>query len=115
MHTEPRWLEDWNEAGWDEVYRQCARLLRSRPRLLGLVATAWFYDPQLAAISPHLGYCRERLLERGRTYNAGGYERLRYRLGHGALTHSARTIRGWQIRTDILHPALAPRTAAAMG
>ena len=65
VHTEPRWLEDWNEAGWDEVYRQCARLLRSRPRLLGLAATAWFYDPQLAAISPHLGYCRERLLERG--------------------------------------------------
>jgi hypothetical protein len=65
VHTEPRWLEDWNEAGWEEVYRQCARLLRSRPQLLGLAATAWFYDPQLAAISPHLCYCRERLLERG--------------------------------------------------
>jgi hypothetical protein len=65
VHTEPRSLEDWNEAGWDEVYRQCARLLRSHPRLLGLAATAWFYDPQLAAISPHLGYCRERLLEHG--------------------------------------------------
>jgi hypothetical protein len=65
VHTEPRWLEDWNEAGWEEVYRQCARLLRSRPQLLGLAATAWFYDPQLATISPHLGYCRERLLGRG--------------------------------------------------
>lgn len=65
VHTEPRWLEDWNEAGWEEVYRQCARLLRSRPQLLGLAATAWFYDPQLAAVSPRLCYCRERLLERG--------------------------------------------------
>jgi hypothetical protein len=65
VHTEPRWLEDWNEAGWEEVYRQSARLLRSRPRLLGLAATAWFYDPQLTDISPHLCYCRERLLERG--------------------------------------------------
>jgi hypothetical protein len=64
-HTEPRWLEDWNEAGWDEVYRQCARLLRSRSQLLGLAATAWFYDPQLAGISPHLCYCRERLVDRG--------------------------------------------------
>jgi hypothetical protein len=65
VHTEPRWLEDWNEAGWEEVYRQCARLLRSRPQLLGLAATAWFYDPQLASISAYLCYCRERLLERG--------------------------------------------------
>jgi hypothetical protein len=65
VHTEPRSLEDWNEAGWDEVYHQCARLLRYRPRLLGLAATAWFYDPQLAGISAHLCYCRERLLERG--------------------------------------------------
>jgi hypothetical protein len=65
VHTEPRWLEDWNEAGWEEVYRQCARLLRSRSQLLGLAATAWFYDPQLAVISPRLCYCRERLLERG--------------------------------------------------
>jgi hypothetical protein len=65
VHTEPRWLEDWNEAGWEEAYRQCARLLRSRPHLLGLAATAWFYDPQLAGISAHLCYCRERLLERG--------------------------------------------------
>ena len=65
VHTEPRWLEDWNEAGWDRAYRQCARLLRSRPHLLGLAATAWFYDPQLAYVSPRLRYCRERLLERG--------------------------------------------------
>jgi hypothetical protein len=65
VHTEPRWLEDWNEAGWEEVYRQCARLLRSRPQPLGLAATAWFYDPQLAIVSPRLCYCRERLLERG--------------------------------------------------
>lgn len=65
VHTEPRWLEDWNEAGWEKVYRQSARLLRSRPQALGLAATAWFYDPQLAIISPRLCYCRERLLERG--------------------------------------------------
>lgn len=65
IHTEPRWLDDFNEAGWDNAYRQCARLLRANRASLGLAATSWFNDPAMREVSPHLTYLRDRLLERG--------------------------------------------------
>ena len=65
IHTDPRNLEDFNEAGWDDCYRRIADILRSRSDLAGVWGVSWFYDPQLTSISPRLAYLQERPLARG--------------------------------------------------
>jgi hypothetical protein len=37
-----------------------------------MVGTSWFYDPQLAYVSPHLSYLRLRPMERGATIVRNG-------------------------------------------
>ena len=64
-HTESRYLEEFSEAGMEGTYRCVASLLRLHPEVAGLTAYGWLYDPQLTEISPHLGYLRQRPLERG--------------------------------------------------
>ena len=95
--------------------RQCARLLRSRPQPLGLAATAWFYDPQLADVSPRLCYCRERLLERGAIMMRVGTSDFDI-ASATARSSTRRTLyEARQVRAGLLHTAMAARAAAEMG
>lgn len=55
-HTESRYLDEFNELGWNDCYREIAALMALHPRIRGMAATSWFYDPQLAEISPRLAY-----------------------------------------------------------
>ena len=59
VHTETRSLAEFNEEGWRDCRREIAKLLELHPETAGLVATSWFYDPALAAISPNLAYSRQ--------------------------------------------------------
>ncbi len=61
IHTEKRYLRHFHEPGWDVFYRRVAGLLVQHPQVRGVVGTAWFFDPQLDAISPRLGYLRNPL------------------------------------------------------
>ncbi len=61
IHTEKRYLRHFHEAGWDAFYRRVAGLLLLHPQVRGVVGTAWFFDPQLDAVSPRLGYLRNPL------------------------------------------------------
>ena len=65
IHTEARYLDEFNEAGWDACYRRIAGLLARHPKMHGMVGTSWFYDPVLESISPHLAYLRVKPLARG--------------------------------------------------
>jgi hypothetical protein len=65
IHTDSRYLGDFNEPGWDACYRRIAALLRRHSEVLGMAGTSWFYDPQLDAVSPRLSYLRARPVERG--------------------------------------------------
>jgi hypothetical protein len=65
IHTESRYLEDFNEPGWDACYLRIASLLRAHPNVLGMTGTSWFYDPQLETVSPRLGYLRMRPMAHG--------------------------------------------------
>lgn len=57
-HTESRYLDEFNEAGWNRCYAEMVDLLALRPGVVGMVATSWFYDPALTGISPRLAYLR---------------------------------------------------------
>jgi hypothetical protein len=76
IHTDSRNLGDFNPAGWDDCYRRVADILLLNPDLAGLWGASWFYDPQLAAISPRLAYLQEAPLARGA---------VTIRLGEGAI------------------------------
>jgi hypothetical protein len=42
------------------------------PHIRGLLATSWWYDPQLARVAPHLAFLREGSLEHGATLLRAG-------------------------------------------
>lgn len=65
IHTDGRFLDDFNEAGWDRCYVRIADLLRRDPRVKGIVGTSWFYDPQILKVSPRLAYLQVRPLQNG--------------------------------------------------
>jgi hypothetical protein len=65
IHTQSRYLDDFNEAGFEACYIHIAALLRAHSEVLGLASTSWLYDPQLESVSPRLTYVRLRPVERG--------------------------------------------------
>jgi hypothetical protein len=64
-HTETRYLDEFDEAGWEATYRNVASLLRRHTEVVGVAGYSWFYDPELEKISPRLAYLRRRPLEGG--------------------------------------------------
>ncbi len=70
-HTESRYLDEFNEAGWETTYRNVAALLRRHTDVVGVVGYSWFYDPKVEAISPRLAYLRRRPHDGGATFLRG--------------------------------------------
>jgi hypothetical protein len=58
LHLDGRNLSDFNPEGWRQTYLRIAELLRLNPEVAGVFGTAWFYDPAVSEVSPHLGYLR---------------------------------------------------------
>jgi hypothetical protein len=58
IHVNKLYQDEFNEEGRNECYRCCAELYELHPEALGMFGGSWFYDPQLAHISPHLSYLR---------------------------------------------------------
>lgn len=65
IHTDQRYTEDFNEAGWDRCYRRIAEMLVQQPSIKGMVGTSWFYDPQIVTVSPRLAYLQFNPVQRG--------------------------------------------------
>lgn len=65
IHTDNRWLHEFNPEGWNRCYVRIAHILRQNTEILGMVGCSWFYDPQLSMISPHLEYLRKVPQENG--------------------------------------------------
>jgi hypothetical protein len=59
FHTDRRHLKEFNPAGWLRFYGRAAALLRSNPEVRGVFCSTWWYDPQVACVSPRLAYLRE--------------------------------------------------------
>ena len=58
-HTHTPMLDGFTPAGWNDCYDVAAQLLIARPDHLGVIGASWFYDPDLAGISPRLRYLAE--------------------------------------------------------
>ena len=64
-HTDSPDLEDFNEEGWHRCYLMIAEMLERNPEIKGMFGASWFYDPQLAEVSPRLMYLQRVQLEGG--------------------------------------------------
>lgn len=59
IHTHDLYLDEFNEAGWNECYLCCAEICEANPSLLGMFGSSWFYDPVIQRISPRLAYLQQ--------------------------------------------------------
>ena len=48
-----------------QVYRNVAACLQMNSQYRGLMASSWWYDPQLEQVSPYLTYIREGMVQNG--------------------------------------------------
>ena len=55
-HLHKAMMDGFHEAGWKALYRTIAELLDANPDYKGHNGSAWFYDPNMRHISPHLSY-----------------------------------------------------------
>ena len=56
-------------AAW---HRHVAECLQLNPRVRGLIASSWWYDPQMVRVAPHLAFLREGSLAHGAILAAAG-------------------------------------------
>lgn len=59
LHAHPDSLDHFNPDGWRATYHRLAELLLLNPEYRGVMASSWFRDPALKAISPKLSYLRD--------------------------------------------------------
>ncbi len=67
VHTHTFNLDQFNEAGSEELYLCCAELYALHPQVLGMYGSSWFYDPAMARVSPRLCYMIDTPLAGGAT------------------------------------------------
>jgi hypothetical protein len=55
-HLDLRAMKQFTPDGWIASFARIAELLELNPTVRGVAGVAWFYDPAVARISPHLAY-----------------------------------------------------------
>ena len=55
-HIDVRAIKEFTPEGWTTSFARIAELLALNPSVRGVAGVAWFYDPALARVSPHLSY-----------------------------------------------------------
>jgi hypothetical protein len=65
IHVHPRMLNSFTQHGWKETLLLIAEMMIRYPDVQLLQGAAWFYDPKIEEISPHLSYIRQIPLSGG--------------------------------------------------
>jgi hypothetical protein len=64
-HIDVRAIKEFTPEGWTVSFARIAELLALNPSVRGVAGVAWFYDPALVRVSPHLAYIGETLQRNG--------------------------------------------------
>jgi len=64
-HIDVRALKEFTPEGWTTSFARIAELLALNPSVRGVAGVAWFYDPELVRVSPHLSYIGQTLQSSG--------------------------------------------------
>jgi hypothetical protein len=60
-HLDLRALKEFTPEGWTASFARIAEVLELNPAVRGVAGVSWFYDPEVARISPHLAYVQTPL------------------------------------------------------
>lgn len=86
LHLDGRRLEEFNPEGWKRTYLRIAELIEMNPSIHGIFGSAWFYDPAVSEIAPHLAYLRT-------VREAGGARNFYYGRSFGTTDNALSTSR----------------------
>lgn len=64
-HLDLRDIKEFTPAGWTASFTRIAETLERNPSVRGVAGVGWFYDPQLARVSPNLAYIAQTPLKNG--------------------------------------------------
>jgi hypothetical protein len=64
-HLDLRAMKEFTPEGWTASFARIAELLEQNPSVRGVAGVAWFYDPQLARVSPRLSYIGQTPVRHG--------------------------------------------------
>jgi hypothetical protein len=64
-HIDLRAMKSFTPEGWTASFVRIAELLALNPSVRGVTGVAWFYDPELIRVSPHLAYIHETPVQHG--------------------------------------------------
>lgn len=59
LHLHSPAVEHFSKAARDHSFMLLSEYLRSQPDILGVMGSAWYYDPCISEVSPRLAYLRE--------------------------------------------------------
>ena len=65
LHLIDRFIEKFNSSERVKCFIRIADLLEIHNEIRGIYGKSWFYDPEVARISPNLSYVRKSMLENG--------------------------------------------------
>lgn len=65
VHAHEFMLNLLNEQGREDCYRGCIALFDLFPKVRGIIAGSWFYDPAVTVISPRVAYFSKTPLQHG--------------------------------------------------
>jgi hypothetical protein len=82
-HVDSRYVSEFTEEGLEKFYLRVADLLERNKSIKGLTGTSWYYDPEVAKVSPRLAYL-QLLGERGAFF-------LRHGTGPSAVANATKT------------------------
>jgi hypothetical protein len=65
IHLDVRYREKFSPEGWDAALRIVGDMLVLNPNIKGITGASWFFDPQIATVTPRLKYLRMLIEEHG--------------------------------------------------
>lgn len=72
VHVHKCILEEFNSEGHERTFHRWSDLLQVNPHIKGIMGGAWFYDPKVMTISPHLSCVRDIPERNGAFFLTGG-------------------------------------------
>jgi hypothetical protein len=74
-------MREFHRKGFDRLYKRLTEILKAKVDVCGMMGAAWFYDPVIPALSPHLAFLQEVPLKYGA-------QTFRYEVSAGAKRDS---------------------------
>ena len=65
VHVHQPTLKEFSEAGRDACFNRIGEIMKIDEGLLGIMGSAWYYDPKVSVISPHLSYLSKTPVSNG--------------------------------------------------